>query len=104
MDAAEPFMDCVVETVLPREVRKLNEEHQAAIEDKEQVIEEHQAALELFNNEMQAKDREIQQLQQRYVDHSINPGKDNIIIIIRKHTKEVDDKYHNLPYYIARIQ
>ena len=33
MDAAEPFMDWVVETVLPREVRKLNEEHQSAIEE-----------------------------------------------------------------------
>ena len=27
-----------------------------------------------------------------------------MLIIIRKHTKEVDDKYNNLPYYIARIQ
>ena len=44
MKKAEPFMDWVVETVLPREVRKLNEEHQAAIEEKEQAIEEHQAA------------------------------------------------------------
>ena len=54
---------------------------------------------------MQAKYDEIRQLQQRYVDHhSINLGKDNIIIIIRKHTKEADNKYHNLPYYIARIR
>ena len=74
-------------------------------------------ALDLVNNglqdiayekfdlelEIRAKDYEIQHLKQRYVDHSINAGKDNIIIIIRKHTKESDDKYHNLPYHIALI-
>ena len=32
-------------------------------------------------------------------------GKDNIIIIIVwKHTMSSNDKYHDLPYYVARIQ
>ena len=33
-----------------------------------------------------------------------DPGKDNIIIIVRKHTKPASDKFHDLPYYIVRIQ
>ena len=33
-----------------------------------------------------------------------HPGKDDIIIIIQKHTTSVNDKYHNLPYYVAKIQ
>ena len=101
-------MDWIVETILPREVRKLaqhiednNTQHQLAIEAKDND-------LEIVNNDLQENAYEIQakdyQLQQRYVDHSINPDKDNIIIIIRKHRKEAVDKYHNLPYYIARIQ
>ena len=32
------------------------------------------------------------------------PGKDNIIIIVRKYTTSANDKYHDLPYYIARIE
>ena len=32
------------------------------------------------------------------------PGKDNIIIIAREHTTPGNDKFHNLPYCIARIQ
>ena len=33
-----------------------------------------------------------------------HPDKDDIIIIIRKHTTPVNDKYHELPYYVARMQ
>ena len=33
-----------------------------------------------------------------------HPDKDDMIIIIRKHTTSANDKYHDLPYYIARIQ
>ena len=40
----------------------------------------------------------------RYVSHARNPGKDNIIIIEYKHTTPANDKYHDLPYYVARIQ
>ena len=41
---------------------------------------------------------------ERYVDHCRNPSKDNIVIIVRKHTTPENDKYHNFPYYISRIQ
>ena len=33
-----------------------------------------------------------------------HPGKDNIIIIVWKHTTSANDKYHDFPYYVARIQ
>ena len=33
-----------------------------------------------------------------------NPGKDNTIIIVGKHAAPANDKFHDLPYYIARIQ
>ena len=39
-----------------------------------------------------------------YASHARDPGKDNIIIIVRKHTTSAKDKYHDLPYYVARIQ
>ena len=40
----------------------------------------------------------IQQSQSR------DPGKNNIIIIVWKHTTPANDKCHDLPYYVARIQ
>ena len=39
-----------------------------------------------------------------YVDHARDLGKDNIIIIVRKHTTSANDKYCDLPYYVSRIQ
>ena len=38
------------------------------------------------------------------VDHARDPGKDNIIIIVRKYTTSANDKFRDLQYYIARIQ
>ena len=46
----------------------------------------------------------ITHLKKSYVPHAKDPGKDNIIIIVRKHTTPTKDKFHDLPYYIARIQ
>ena len=40
----------------------------------------------------------------RYVPHARDPGEDNIVIIVRKHTTSVNDKFHDLPYYVASIQ
>ena len=85
---------------------KMKEEHQ-------QVIEEKDAAIALLSDGLQGRDNQMQaikyenvalqaqrdvyqvQLQKcqdtiihlrtRYVDHSRHPGKDKIIIIIRKH-------------------
>ena len=93
-----------ISEIIPRGFNARIEEHQLAIEDKDAQLALTNDDLTAIQHDLQAKNNEIQQLQQRYVDHCLNPGKDNIIIIIRKHMKEVDDKYNNLPYYIARIQ
>ena len=120
-DEAEPFMEWVVKTVLPREVRKLT----SAIEEKDSVI-------ALMNDDIQDRDNQIQAikyenvalhvqrvvyqaelqrcqdtitcLKTRYVPHARDTGKDNIIIIVRKHKTSANDKFHDLPFYIARIK
>ena len=33
-----------------------------------------------------------------------HPGKDNIIVVVQKHTTSANDKYYDLLYYVARIQ
>ena len=98
----------------------------------QQAIEEEDAIIALMNDDLQDRDNQIQaikyenvalqarkdvyedQLQRcqgtithlrtRYVPHARNPGKNNIISIICKHTKPANNKYHNWSYYIARIQ
>ena len=108
-------MECVVKTVSPREVQKLT----SAIEEKDAVI-------DLMNDDLQDCDNQIQSIKyenaalqvqrdvyqaqlQRcqdtithlktdYVDHARDPGKGNIIIIVRKHTTPANDKYHDLLY------
>ena len=106
-------------------ILRLNEEHQQAIGEKD-------AALALLNDDQQNRDNQIQanqyenvalqaqkdvyqaelqkcqdtitHLKTSYVPHARNPGKDNIIIIVQKHTTSANNKYHHLPYYVARIQ
>ena len=83
------------------------------------------AALALFNDGLQNRDYEnvamqaqrdvyyaqlqkcqdtIIHLRTSYLDHVRDPGKDNIIIIVWRHTTSANDRYHDLPYYVARIQ
>ena len=104
---------------------KMNEDHQEAIEEKD-------AALALLTDNLQGRDNQIQAIQyenvvlqaqrdvyqtqlqrcediithlrEGYVDHARDPSKGNIIIIVRKHTTSANDKYYDLPYYVARIQ
>ena len=120
-DKAQPFMKWVVETVLPREVRKLNkqlENAEAKIEVKDASIALLSDDLEVANNrcrqlefnsvglqgEIRAKNQQISQLQERYVDYANDLGLDNVVMIVRKHTTEAEDRHFNFPYYIARIQ
>ena len=77
---AEPFMEWVVETVLPKEVRKLTgiiEEKEAAmalladdLEDNERQV----VVLEQENRELQS---EVKRLQERYVPRLQDSKKDN---------------------------
>ena len=100
-----------------QQILGLNEEYQQAIEDKD-------AALALLNDDLKNREYEnvalqaqrdvyqaqlqrchgtIIHLRTQYVDHARDPSKDNIIIIVRKHTS-ANDKYQDLPYYAASIQ
>ena len=118
---AEPFMEWVCEKVLPREVRKLTtvveeKDAQIALLSDDLVLEQEHARQLEYNNtglqgEIRAKDQEIArrqleivELRERYVDHCRDPGKDNLVVITRKHTCEPDDKHFEYPYYISRIQ
>ena len=63
-----------------------------------------QAQRDVYQDELQRCQDTITHLGTRYAPHARNPGKDNIIIIIREHTTSANNKYHELPYHIARIQ
>ena len=99
---------------------------------KDAAIEEKDAALALLNDDLQNRNNQIQAIQYenvalqtqkdvyqaqlqrcqdiithlrtRYLDHTRDPGKDNIIIIVRKHTRPAKNMFHDLPFYIAGIQ
>ena len=104
---------------------KIKEEHQQAIEEKDPAIALLSDDLQGRNNQIHAikyekvalqAQRDVYQaqlqkcqdtiihLKTRYVDHARDSGKDNIIIIVRKHTRPANDKYHDLPCYVTRIQ
>ena len=92
-------------------VDDLKHEHQQAITDQDnriQTIQHENVALQaqrdVYQAQLQICEDNIIHLRARYVDHARNPGKDNIIIIVRKHTTSANDKYHELPYHISRIQ
>ena len=63
-----------------------------------------QAQRDVYQADLQRCQDTITHLKKRCVPHAKNPGKDNIIIIVRKHATPANDKFHNLPYYVARIQ
>ena len=111
--------------ILQQLTNKIKEDHQQAIKEKD-------AALALLTDDLQDRDNQIQAIQYknmtlqaqrdvyqaqlqrcqdtitslraRYVPNVRNPGKNDIIIIVRKHTTSASDKFHDLPYYVARIQ
>ena len=100
-DEAELFMEWAVEKVLPREVRKLA----SAIEEKDVAIAllndeikncEYenmalQAQRDMYQAELEKCQDTITHLRTRYVDHARDPGKDNIIISVRKHTQHANE-------------
>ena len=129
----KPKAIALVKWLTKKGVEKIQEERQQAITDRDniiqalehtnekhqQVIEEKDATIALLNDGLQKREYEnvvvyqaelqkrqdiITHLDTRYVLHAKNPSKDNIIIIVRKHTTPATDKFHDLPYYVARIQ
>ena len=105
---------------MPQEVRKLA----SAIEEKDAVIAlmndlqgrvnqiqsikyenvALQAQRDMYQAQLQRCQDTITHLRTRYVDHVRDAGKDSINIIVRKHTKPANVKFHGLPNYIVRIQ
>ena len=63
-----------------------------------------QVQRQVYQAELQKCQDTITHLKTHYVRHARNPGKDNIITIVRKHATCANDKYHGLPYYVASIQ
>ena len=63
-----------------------------------------QAQRDVYKEQLQKHQDTTTRLMTCYVRNAKNPGKDNIIMIARKHTTSVNDKYHDLPYCLARIQ
>jgi len=106
----------VLNEIIPRGLNKMIEERQQAIEARDQQlallngdlteVQGQVRQLEFDNvglqGEIRAKDQEIATLYNRHVPNAQDPGKDNIVLIVRKHTN--NDKYQHLPYYCARIQ
>ena len=113
----KPKAVALVNWLTKKGIEKPQEEHQQDIEKKD-------AAIALFNDDLENREYENVALQaqkdvyqaelQKYQDtithlethapHAKNPGKGNIVIIVRKHATSANDKYHDLPYYVARIQ
>ena len=63
-----------------------------------------QAQRDVYQTQLQRCQDTSTHIRTRYVDHARGLGKDKIIIIVQKYTTPANDKYHALPYYIARIQ
>ena len=128
-DKDKALKEHILKDIVPRgfdaRIEEIQGQHQQAIEEKDAVI-------ALMNNDLQDRDNQIQaikydnvvlqaqrdvykeQLQKcqdiitylstRYVDHTKDPGKDNIVMIIEKNTASEKDEFYEYPYYIARIQ
>ena len=121
-DRGKALRKHILKDIVPRgvdaKIDKERQAHQQAIEEKDATISllnidlknrEYenvalQAARDVYQAELQRCQDTITHLKKRYVPHARNPGKDNIIIIVRKHTTPANDSYHDLPYYIARTQ
>ena len=96
----------------------MKEGHQQAIEEKDGALallnddlknRKHesvalQAQRDMYQAQLQRYQDAITHLKTSYVPHAKNPGKNNIIIIVRKHATSVNDTFHDFPYYVTRIR
>ena len=63
-----------------------------------------QAQRDVYQDQLQRCQDTIIHLRMHYVPHARDLDKDNIITIVLKHTTPANDKWHDFPYYVARIQ
>ena len=112
----------ILKDMLPRgfdaRIEEIQGMHQQAIEEKDAALTHYdnqiqaiqyenvalQAQRDVYQAELKKCQDTITHLKTRYVPHVRDSGKDNTISIVRKHITPANDKYHGLPYYVARIQ
>ena len=59
---------------------------------------------DVYKQQLQKCQDIITRLRIRYVPHTKDPGKDNIVMIIEKNTAAGEDEFYEYPYYIATKQ
>ena len=97
--------------ILQQLTNKMEEDHQLtitvhgneirAIQYENVVL---QAQIDVHHAQLQRCEDTITHLRAFYVGFAGDPGKDDIIINMRKHTISTNDRYHDLPDYVSRIQ
>ena len=103
-DKSKALKKHILKDIVPRgfdaRIEEIQEKHQQAIEKKDATIallnddlknREHdnvalQAQRDVYKDQLQKCQDIITHLKTRHVPHARDPGKDNIIIIVRKHT------------------
>ena len=83
------------------EIKDITNHVQALDFTNEQEYQAHQQEILRLNEEHR---HTIIYLKTLYIDHARDPGKDNIIITVRKYTTPANDKFPDLLYYVARTQ
>ena len=63
-----------------------------------------QEQRDVYKDQLEECQDIITHLRTRYVDHTKDPGKDIIVMIIEKDTAPEEDEFYEYPYYIVRIQ
>ena len=111
---AEPFMDWVVETVLPREVRKLGqklEEHHRRTTQLQQAVEDRDNRIQTIQHENVGLQGEIRNARRTITDlienrHVARCGEyDNILVGVQKNKPIEDDaKKSRHAFYMMRCQ
>ena len=101
-----------------QQILRLNEDHQQAIQEKDVALalinddlknREHdhmalQAQTDVYKDQLQKCQDIITHLRTLHVPHAKDPGKDNIVMIIKKNTALEEDEFYEYLYNIARIQ
>ena len=115
-DRSKVLKEHILREIVPRgfdaRIEEMQEQHCQAIaghDNQIQAVQHENVALQALRDVYQAQ---LQRCQDQirdliincHVPHLRDPSRDNIIIIVRKHTTSANKKYHDLPYYVARIQ
>ena len=121
-DNGEALKKHILKDILPHgfdaRIEEIQEKHNEQTSQLQQVITDRdnqiqaiqyenvvlQAQRDVYQTQLQRCEDTIICLRDLDLDHARDPGKDNIIIIVRKDTTSTNCKYHDRPYYIARIQ